>query len=178
MSVALCRNVEASHLSIRENYIHSNDLVIDLQTDFLSTKPYGIQKTLYFKTDASRSHVHVPLFNSVFTDKMKGLDKNQKELGDASNSFIMDGTNDHMDYVKHKFDKHTRITLPKTDESELIGYDSIDELKDKIKCYYPVRFLLSFYVWNYLGKKGVNVFASHIQVKPEETKQERPDDFI
>ena len=103
----------------------------------------------------------------------------KNQLGDTYISFVKAGKNDYEYFIKIKFDINTKITILKDNDYEIITYKSIEQLKEQLKFYYPLRFLLCFKPWNYLGKRGVKIYATHIQGKPEdERKIDPPESFI
>ena len=159
MSIVKIQDLSPEEVITLDNftYYKPTNLLFHLQTDFMSTKPYGIpRKTEYCKTDEQRSFIQLPLFNNELTRKLLKLDQEFKnQLGDTYISFVKAGKNDYEDFIKIKFDINTKITILKDKDYELINYKSIEQLKEQLKFYYPLRFLLCFKPWNYLGKKGV-----------------------
>ena len=161
-------------------YYKPTNSLLHLQTDFMSLKPYGIpRKNGYQKTDDQRRYFQVPLYQNELTQKLKLLDSIfRNQVGDTYTRFIKAGKNDYEDFIKIKFDLETKITILNDQDYEKVEYKTIDQLRDKLKFFYPIRFLLCFTSWNYLGKKGVKIYATHIQGKEENTKISHPDDFI
>ena len=172
MSIVKIEDLSPGDVFVKDNFTYYKEpnLLFHVQTEFMCTKPYGIpRKSEYCKTDEQRSFIQLPLFNNELTRKLIILDEVfKKYLGDTYVSFIKSGKNDYEDFVKIKFDSNTKISILKDNDYELINYKNIEQLKEQLKLfYYPVRFLICFKPWSYLNKKGVKIYATHIQGKSE-----------
>ena len=95
MSIVKIQDLSPEDVITQDNftYYKATNLLFHLQTDFMSTKPYGLpRKTEYCKTDEQRSFIQLPLFNNELTRKLLILDQVfKKQLGDTYISFIKAG---------------------------------------------------------------------------------------
>ena len=183
MSIVKLQDFKPLEVSVRDGFVYYNtiNLLLHLQTDFVSTKPFGIPKKLeYCKTDKDRQFIQLPLFDNTLSNSLKVLDKYVNEiLGSDYTSFIKESKNDYPEYVKIKFDNVTKFGVFTDDGTfERVEYITIDKLKEEIKFYYPLRFLLCFTHWKYMGKSGIKIYASHIQAKEETSKNLYPDNLV
>ena len=183
MSIVKLQDFKPLEVSVRDGFVYYNttNLLLHLQTDFVSTKPFGIpKKSEYCKTDKDRQFIQLPLFDNTLSNSLKVLDKYfHKLLGSDYTSSIKESKSDYPKYVKIKFDNVTKFTLlSEYGNVHDVEYKTNDNLKEEIKFYYPVRFLLCFTHWKYMGKSGIKIYASHIQAKEEESKIIYPDNLV
>ncbi len=184
MSCTKLEDVLTDNLKVVDTFVFykPTNMVFCFQTEFMVLKPYGLpKKDDFHKTEESRRYFQVPLFDSLLATKMEELDEFfEDKVGYNYTPIVKKSKNENYpDYVKVKFDDSCHFTLINENGSvKILSFSSVDELREQIKFYYEVRFILSCKPWSYMGKSGVSLRMSHVQGRAPEQNHPMPTDFV
>jgi hypothetical protein len=152
------------------NYLYSKTSKrhMCIQFEFLKFNKYGIpQKDKFHTTEESRRVFEIPIPKDSKTYlKLKELDEKMKILLPSGGEYtrILKEPENHPPLIKLKIKKDSKFWKDYKNGVE-IKWDNSGNLREQIKFYSDLRFVVRPKWWEYLGKVGVSLVLRHLEVR-------------